>query len=43
MTGRNEMDKKWDIMAETLLNKCPDYVTDWYMNLKANDMTAQTS
>ena len=42
MTGRMEMDKKMEERCDKLLNDCPDYVAEWFENLKANDMTMHT-
>lgn len=42
MTGRMEMDNKIEVRCNKLLEDCPDYVSEWFENLKANSMTSQT-
>jgi len=42
MTGRMEIDLKREERCNKLLLDCPDYVKEWYENLRANDMTIHT-
>ena len=42
MNGKLEVENKIEERIKHNLNGCPDYVYDWYMNLKANNNTPAT-
>lgn len=42
MNGKLEVENKIEERIKHNLNDCPDYVYDWYMNLKANNNTPAT-
>lgn len=42
MNGRFEVENKIEARIKNKLISCPDYLYDWYMNLKANNSTPAT-